>query len=439
MICNNLGINAVGHLTFAGRDTVELAKTYGTPAYFVDEEKIREKCRIYKAAMKESFGGESHPLFASKSLCFKRLYEIMKEEGMGVGIVSFSRLGSFSADMLYTAVAAGFPLEEAYFHGNNKTDEDIRFAMDHHIGHFVCDNMEELEAIDAEAGKRGIIQKILLRLAPGIDPHTQQKINTGRVDSKFGVGIETGQAEEAVGIVLQKKNIELCGYHCHIGSQIFEYEPFCDAAVIMLKFAAQMKEKYGYEAAEINLGGGMGVRYIEEHPEIDYAENIRGIGALVANTCAELGIQVPTILMEPGRSIVADAGLTLYTVGGTKVIPGFKNYASIDGGMPDNPRYTLYESPYTVILANRATEAADFNCTIAGRCCESGDLIQENVDIPKPVRGDILAVLTTGAYNYSMASNYNRIPRPPVIMLAKDREYVGVRRESFADLILNDV
>ena len=207
----------------------------------------------------------------------------------------------------------------------------------------------------------------------------------------------------------------------------------------MLKFIAQMKEKYGYEALELNLGGGMGVRYIEDHPEIDYAANIRGIGELIAKTCAELGIKVPEILMEPGRSIVADAGLTLYTVGGTKVIPGFKNYASIDGGMPDNPRYTLYESPYTVILANRATEEKDFHCTIAGRCCESGDLIQENVDIPKPVRGDILAVLTTGAYNYSMASNYNRIPRPPVIMLAKDKEYVGVRRESYADLVLNDI
>lgn len=431
MICNNLNITPAGHLTFAGRDTVELAKSYGTPAYFIDEEKVREKCRIYKAAMKENFGGNSHPLFASKALCFKRLYEIMKEEGMGVDIVSSGEL--------YTAVAAGFPLEEAYFHGNNKTDEDIRFAMDNHMGHFVCDNMEEMDAIDAEAGKRGIRQKILLRLTPGIDPHTQQKINTGRIDSKFGIGIETGQAEAAVGAVLQKKNIELCGYHCHIGSQIFEYEPFCDAAVIMLKFIAQMKEKYGYEAVELNLGGGMGVRYIEDHPEIDYAENIKGIGELIAKTCAELGIKVPEILMEPGRSIVADAGLTLYTVGGTKVIPGFKNYASIDGGMPDNPRYTLYESPYTVILANRATEEKDFHCTIAGRCCESGDLIQENVDIPKPVRGDILAVLTTGAYNYSMASNYNRIPRPPVIMLAKDKEYVGVRRESYADLVLNDI
>jgi diaminopimelate decarboxylase len=239
--------------------------------------------------------------------------------------------------------------------------------------------------------------------------------------------------------VLQKKNIELCGFHCHIGSQIFEYEPFCDAAVIMLKFIAQMKGQYGYEAAELNLGGGMGVPYLAEHPQIDYAANIKGIGELVAKTCTELDINVPEMLMEPGRSIVADAGLTLYTVGGTKVIPGFKHYASVDGGMPDNPRYTLYESPYTVVLANRATEIADFHCTIAGRCCESGDLIQEDVDIPKPVRGDILAVLTTGAYNYSMASNYNRIPRPPVIMLAKDREYVGVRRESFADLVRNDV
>lgn len=431
MISDNISINDKGHLTFAGRDTVDLAAAYGTPVYLLDEEKVRERCRIYKVAMKESFGGNSHPLFASKALCFKRLYAIMKEEGMGVDIVSSGEL--------YTAAAAGFPLEEAYFHGNNKTDEDIRFAMDKGMGHFVCDNMEELEAIDQEAGRRGIRQKILLRLTPGIDPHTQKKISTGKIDSKFGIGIETGQAEEAVGQVLAKKNIELCGYHCHIGSQIFEYEPFCDAAVIMLKFSARMKERYGYEAAELNLGGGMGVRYIEAHPTVDYAANIRGIGELIRKTCGELGIKVPEVLMEPGRSIVADAGMTLYTVGGTKEIPGFKNYASVDGGMPDNPRYTLYESPYTVVLANRATEAADFHCTIAGRCCESGDLLQENVNIPKPVRGDILAVLTTGAYNYSMASNYNRIPRPPVVILAKDGEYIGVKRESFADLVLNDL
>ncbi len=430
MICDNLGINEKGHLCFAGRDTVELAKEYKTPLYLIDEEKIREKCRIYKSAMKKAFGDDSMPLFASKSLCFKRIYEIMKEEKMGIDVVSPGEL--------YTALKAGFPLEKAFFHGNNKTDEDVSFAIANNIGYFVCDNIEELKAIDKVAKKVGKIQKILLRITPGIDSHTFAKINTGKVDSKFGAAIETGQAEEITGLALSFSNIELCGFHCHIGSQIFEYAPFGDAAMIMLKFIASVKDKFDYEAKILNLGGGMGVRYIEEHPEIDYAENIRKIGEVISGACEEYKLKKPIILMEPGRSIVADAGMTLYTAGTIKEIKDFRTYVSIDGGMTDNPRYTLYESPYTVMVANKANAPADCVCTIAGRCCESGDLIQEGVNIPKVQRGDIIAVLTTGAYNYSMASNYNRLTRPPVVMLDKDREYVAVKRETFEDLLLND-
>lgn len=430
MICNNLGINEKGNLCFAGRDTTELASKYKTPLYLVDEEKIREKCRIYKDAMKKAFGDESMPLFASKSLCFKRIYEIMKEENMGIDVVSPGEL--------YTALKAGFPMEKAFFHGNNKTDEDISFAIESGIGYFVCDNIEELKVIDQEAKKADKIQKILLRITPGIDSHTFAKINTGKVDSKFGAAIETGQAEEITGLALSFGNIELCGFHCHIGSQIFEYAPFGDAAMIMLKFIADMKEKFDYEAKILNLGGGMGVRYIKEHPQIDYAENIRKIGEVIAGACEEYKLKKPTILMEPGRSIVAEAGLTLYTAGTIKEIKDFRTYVSIDGGMTDNPRYTLYESPYTVMVANKATALCDTVCTIAGRCCESGDLIQEGVKIPKVERGDIVAVLTTGAYNYSMASNYNRLTRPPVVMIDKEKEYVAVRRETFEDLLLND-
>lgn len=427
MICDNIGINEKGHLTFAGRDTVELAEKYGTPAYIMDENKIREKCRIYKNAMSNHFGHGSMPLFASKSLCFKRIYEIMREEGMGIDVVSPGEL--------YTAVKAGFPMENAYFHGNNKTDFDISFAMDNGIGYFMCDNADEIRVINEEAGKRSIKQKVILRITPGIDPHTQAKISTGKVDSKFGAAIETGQAEELVELALSLDNIDLRGYHCHIGSQIFEYQPFCDAAIIMIDFIAQMKANHGYEAQVLNLGGGMGVRYVESDPEIDYDANIKGISELIASECEKMGVNHPQILMEPGRSIVADAGMTLYTVGGRKEIKGFKNYVSIDGGMPDNPRYALYESSYTVMLANRANEKADYVCTVAGRCCESGDLIQEGVSLPKPVRGDIIAVLTTGAYNYAMASNYNAIPKPPVIMIDGDKDYVAVRRESFDDMI----
>lgn len=430
-ICDNIGINAAGNLTFAGKDTVEMAGKYGTPLYLMDENKIRSKCRVYKESMKKHFGGASMPLYASKALCFKRMYEIMREEGMGIDIVSSGEL--------YTAVKAGFPLENAYFHGNNKTDRDIEFAMGNGIGYFVADNQEELEAIEAEASKRGKVQKILLRITPGIDPHTHKAIVTGNIDSKFGSAIGTGQAKEIVGCALSKEHIRLCGFHCHIGSQIFEPDPFIDAAGIMLDFIADMKSFYGYEADKLNLGGGFGVRYLAKDPEVDYDANIRAIAEVIKKKCSELGVKMPDILMEPGRSIVADAGMTLYTVGSVKQITGFKNYVSVDGGMPDNPRYALYESPYTVITANKASEKADFICSVAGRCCESGDLIQENISLQRPERGDVLAVLTTGAYNYSMASNYNRIPRPPVIMIDGDNDYTAVRRESFENLTENDI
>ena len=430
MLYKNLGVNDAGHLTFAGHDTVSLANQYGTPLMVMDEGLIRSRCREYLNAAAAFLPAGSKPLYASKAFSVKRIYEIMTEEGMGVDVVSVGEL--------YTAKMAGFPVENAYFHGNSKTDRDIRFAMEQGIGHFVCDNMDELTAIDAEAARQGIKQKLLLRLTPGIDPHTHEKINTGRIDCKFGAAIETGQAEQLLLHALRLPHIEVEGYHCHIGSQIFDHAPFCDAAVMMLSFLADMKQKHGFEAPVLNLGGGMGVPYIESDGSINYAENIRNIGLLITETCEKLGITPPAILLEPGRSIVADAGITLYTVTGTKEIPGFKNYAAVDGGMSDNPRFALYQSDYTALLANRISENADFVCTVAGCCCESGDLIQEDVTLPKPVRGDTLAILTTGAYNYSMASNYNRIPRPPVVMLGGNGPYIAVRRETLSDLLTYD-
>ena len=431
MLYDNLAINAEGHLMFAGCDTLELAQTFGTALFVMDENRIRQRCREYKKALADFLPAGSRPLYASKAMSIKRIYQIMAEENMGIDVVSPGEL--------YTAVQAGFPMENAYFHGNCKTDGDIRFAMEHRIGFFICDNADELEAIDAEAARQGICQKILLRLAPGVDPHTHEKINTGRVDSKFGVAIETGQAAELVGKALTKKNIDLRGYHCHVGSQMFDESLFCDSATNMLTFVAQMQERYGHTVQIVNLGGGMGVPYTKEQGTIDYAGNIQKIGAHVANLCQQLQIAPPAIFMEPGRSIVADSGITLYTVTGTKEIPGFKNYVGVDGGMTDNPRYTLYHSPYTIYNAGKMNEATDFLCTVAGRCCESGDLIQEAVALARPVRGDILAVLTTGAYNYSMASNYNRVTRPPVIMIGENGPYVAVRRETYEDLLLCDL
>ena len=431
MLYKNLDVNAQGHLTVAGHDTQALANTYGTPLLLMDEAVIRERCRLYKKAMAEYLPAGSHPLYASKALSIKQIYRIMTQEEMGVDVVSVGEL--------HTAAKAGYPLENAFYHGNSKSDRDIRYAMESGIGCFVCDNLEELEAIDAEAARQGKRQKLLLRITPGIDPHTHEKISTGKIDSKFGAAVETGQAEALVAKALEKRHVELLGYHCHIGSQVFDHTPFCDGAVLMLQFVAEIKAKLGCEARYVNLGGGMGVPYTEKDPAIDYTENIRKLGQLIEKTCAELELTPPAILMEPGRSIVADAGLTLYTVAGTKQIPGFKNYVAIDGGMTDNPRYTLYEASYTVLCANRMRDKADFVCTIAGCCCESGDLIQEGVLLPEPKRGDLLAVLTTGAYNYSMASNYNRVPRPPVVFLGETGPYVAVRRETLDDLLNCDL
>ena len=430
MICDNISVNEKGHLTFAGYDTVELAEKYGTPLYLMDEDKIREHVRAYKTAMAKYFPQGSMPEFASKAFSCKQIYRIMAEEGIDIDVVSPGEI--------YTAVKAGFPMENSFFHGNNKTDDDIRFAIENKVGCFVVDGEDELLALDRIAGEMGVKQDILLRITPGIDPHTHKKISTGSVDSKFGTAIETGQAMEIVKKALSLNNINLCGFHCHVGSQVFEPQPFTDASEIMLDFIADVRDTLGYTAEILNLGGGLGVRYTEADPEIDYGEKIKEIAEILNCQCEKLNLPVPKILMEPGRSLVADAGMTLYTVGSVKEITGYKNYVSIDGGMTDNPRYTLYESPYTVILASRANDEKNYTATVAGRCCESGDLIQENVKMPKPIRGEILAVLTTGAYNYSMASNYNRVGRPPVVMLNSKQDYIAVRRETLKDICALD-
>ncbi len=431
MLHTNLGVNEKDHLTIAGLDTVTLAEKYGTPLMVIDEERIRRNCRIYKEAMKKHFGEGSYPLFASKALSCKYIYRIAKEEGLGVDIVSSGEL--------YTMLASGFDVSNSFFHGNNKTDFDISYGIESGVGHFVVDNLTELDRIDEFAGEKGIVQPILLRLTPGIDPHTHAAIATGKVDSKFGIPIETGQADAAVKYALGKKNIRLDGFHCHIGSQIFDIKPFCDAAKLMISYITAARDKLGYEADILNLGGGFGVRYIESQPELDYADFIEKISTFIDEEVKKSGIKRPNILMEPGRSIVADSCLTLYTVGGTKEISGFRNYVSVDGGMPDNPRYALYQSDYTVCLASKMSGEKDFVCTVAGRCCESGDILQENVPLPKPHRGDILSVLVTGAYNYSMASNYNRIPRPAVVAVRNGEDFPVIRRESFEDLVKNDI
>ena len=430
MLSDNIGREG-SRLTFAGRDVTALAETYGTPLYLMDEGRIRRNCRMYLQAFRSSFGGDSLPLYASKAASFKQMYRIMAQEGMGVDTVSSGEI--------FTALSAGFPPERMVFHGNAKTDSDIRYAVSVGVGVFVVDNEEELLALNREAGQQGIKQKVLLRITPGIDPHTYDAVNTGMVDSKFGVAVETGQAKAFVAQAIGLENLLVRGVHCHVGSQVFEEDVFQRTVDIMVRFMAQIRDELGYTLRELNLGGGYGTRYLESEKEQDIPARIAEVAQRLREQCEKHAFPLPRVLMEPGRSIVADAGMTLYTVSSVKRIPGYKSYVAVDGGMTDNPRYALYGSRYTVYHAEKdgGTEAV---FDLVGRCCESGDIIQPEVHLPENTcRGDHIAVCTTGAYNYSMASNYNRIPRPPVLMLTGEGEYLAVKRESLEDLCALDL
>ncbi|MCI9576134.1 MAG: diaminopimelate decarboxylase [Clostridiales bacterium] len=430
MISDCFAINDQGHLTIGGCDTVALAKEFGTPLYVMDEDKIRRNCRMYQDSIQQYYQGRGLVLYASKAFNCKEMCRIVNEEGLGLDVVSGGEL--------YTALQAGFPAGRIHFHGNNKTREELSMALDAQVGHFIVDNLRELELLDALAKEKGQVADISLRIKPGIDAHTHEAVMTGQIDSKFGFALETGEALEAVRFAAQFQHVNLKGLHNHIGSQIFDIAPFLQAARVMLNFIAQIKKEVGIVIEELNLGGGFGIKYVDQDRPVPYGDYMKEISLAVVETCKELSLEVPYIYMEPGRSIVGEAGLTLYEVGGVKEIPGVRTYVSIDGGMTDNPRYALYQSDYTVMVANKANEPADQVVTVAGKCCESGDLIQEHTPIQSVEAGDLLTVLCTGAYNFSMASNYNRIPRPAVVMVKNGIPRVVVRRETYEDLIRND-
>ena len=431
LIYNNLTISENGRLSFAGVDTIDLAKEFKTPLYVLDEEVIRNRCKDYLSAVKKAFNGNATVLYASKALSLKKIYSIIKEEGLGIDVVSQGEI--------YTAKIAGFPMENAYFHSNNKTDEDIEFAIENGVGYFVVDNEEELLAIDSISESRGVKSNVLLRLTPGIDPHTYEEVSTGKVDSKFGTAIETGQAEQIVKLALSLKNVNLVGVHCHVGSQVFDSDVYIKASEVMLNFIALIKNKYGYEIKTLDLGGGFGVKYVSGDGELDIYKTIQEVASFITNKVNSLNIKMPFICFEPGRSIVADAGITLYTVGTVKRILGYKNYVSVDGGMTDNPRYALYKSKYTLLPAYDMLKECDMLCSVVGRCCESSDILQENVYMPSSIkRGDIIACLTTGAYNYAMSSNYNRLTKPAVVMINNKKASVIVERQSLEHLTMLD-
>ena len=426
-----LNVNEAGHLTIGGCDTVELAKEFGTPLYVLDETTIRNICRAYVKSFEKFYNGNGMPFYASKALSCKEICRIVNEENLGLDVVSGGEL--------YTALQAGFPMEKVHFHGNNKTAAEIEFALKSGVGKFVVDNLYELELLDEIAGRMGKNPKISFRIKPGVDAHTHDFIMTGQIDSKFGFALETGEAFEAVKSTLSYNNVTLTELHCHIGSQIFDIEPFVTAAEIMMDFIGKIKNELGVVISELNLGGGFGIMYTNTDEPVPYENYMEKVSVAVKAKAEENGVDVPVIFIEPGRSIVGEAGITLYTVGGIKTIPDVRTYVSVDGGMTDNIRYALYQSAYTVVNASHADKEPTQTVTVAGRCCESGDLIQEHTQVAPVTVGDTLAVLSTGAYNYSMASNYNRVPRPAIVMVNNGKARVIVKRESYEDIVRNDI
>ncbi len=430
-VSENLNVNDNGHLTIGGIDTVELAQQYGTPLYVIDEQVIRDNLRRFHESMQKYYNGKGLVCYASKALSCLEMCRIVASEGDGLDVVSIGEL--------YTAVKAGFPMEKVGFHGNNKTDEELRYAVECGVGHIIVDNLSELHRLEKIAAENNAEPHIMFRIKPGIDAHTHDFVKTGQIDSKFGFALETGEAFEAVKEAINCKNLKLVGLHCHIGSQIFDIAPFEEAARVMLGLIAEIKNKLGYEVQGLNLGGGFGIKYLNEHDPVPFETYIEKVSQVVNEECSRLNIAQPFIYIEPGRSIVAPAGITLYTVGARKEIPNIRTYVSIDGGMCDNPRYALYKSEYEAVVANKAGEERTEQVTIAGKCCESGDLIGEGMPLQHAESGDILAVCATGAYNYSMSSNYNRIPKPVLVFVNNGESRIAVKRETLDDIIRNDV
>lgn len=430
-IHENFSVNEKNHLEVGGCDCTCLAKEYGTPLYVMDENVIRKNMQIYKKSIEKHYNSNGMVLFASKAFCTLEICRIAKEEGIGLDVVSGGEL--------FTAIKAGFDLKNVYFHGNNKTYDEIEFAVKSGVGQIVVDNKYELEMINEISKKYGSKTNVLFRIKPGVDAHTHEFISTGQIDSKFGFALENNEAYEIIEYAKNLDNISISGIHCHIGSQIFELEPFKLAADIMTDFMAKIKDKLAVEIEKLNLGGGYGIKYLKDDKPVKYDKYIEKISEVLNKKCSEKGLKLPYILMEPGRSIVGDAGVTLYTAGAVKEIKNVRKYVSVDGGMGDNPRYILYQAEYDACIANKADAKEEELVTICGKCCESGDIIIKDAKMPKIQSGDIIAVMSTGAYNYSMASNYNRITRPAVVFAKDGKSRVVVKRETYEDLIKNDI
>jgi len=422
-------INSRGHLEIGGCDAVELAARFGTPLYVLDECLFRRNCRDYYRAFTRKYG--AGVIYAAKTLFTLAIARLVEEEGLGLDVVSGGEL--------YTAREARFPMSRVYFHGNNKSLDELRLAMEWRVGRIVVDNLYELEQLDHLAGELHTRADIILRLTPGVEAHTHEYIKTGQIDSKFGLVIENGQALEGIKRALSAGHITLHGLHCHIGSQVFELDSYAHAVNVMMDFAALVRKETGWIPEELDMGGGLGIYYAEgDQPRTveEYADTM--MQALTARANKH-HLPVPRLIVEPGRSISGPAGTTLYTVGAIKDIPGVRKYVAVDGGMGDNPRPALYQARYEACLANRAQAAAEEVVSVAGKCCESGDMLIRDLPLPRVKPGDILAVSCTGAYNYTMSMNYNRLPRPAMVLVADGRAELIVERETYADLLRHDI
>jgi len=425
-----MSTNNQGHLCIGGCNTVELAKKFGTPLYVVDEEHVRHICRDYYHSFMQQYP-KNKVLYASKAFLTKAMVKIIQQEKLGLDVVSGGEL--------YTVIQAGFPAKLLYFHGNNKSVEEINYALECNIGRFVVDNLYELELLNRICAERNQATKILLRITPGIEAHTHEYIQTGQIDSKFGSAIATGQAMEIIQKALTLDHLELMGIHCHIGSQIFEINSFRHTAEVMMDFLQKVKDETGKELEELNLGGGFGIYYHEGDTPAPVSAFSQIIMSTIEQKAKELKLRLPGVIIEPGRSIIGTAGTTLYTIGAIKQIPGIRTYVAVDGGMADNPRPALYQATYEAAVANKMQEATTAVVSITGKCCESGDMLIWDVKLPILESGDILAVSSTGAYNYSMSSNYNRLPRPAVVLTNQGQADLIVARETYADIVRNDL
>ncbi|MGX1263892.1 diaminopimelate decarboxylase [Rossellomorea marisflavi] len=423
-------INEQGQLTIGGVNTVKLAEQYGTPLYIYDTSLIRERARGFKDTFEE-LGVKAEVAYASKAFSSIAIFQLMKEEGLSLDVVSGGEL--------HTAIKAGFPVEKIHFNGNNKSYEELAMAIELGVGCMVVDNFHELELIGAILGELGGSTRVLLRVTPGIEAHTHDYILTGQEDSKFGFDLGNGQAEEAMKKAVAMEGIELLGLHCHIGSQIFETTGFILAARKIIDTVASWKEQHGFEPQVINLGGGFGIRYTKEDQPIPPAQYVKDMITVVKEEVERHGLDMPEIWIEPGRSLVGDAGTSLYSIGSTKVVPEVRKYVAVDGGMSDNIRPALYRAKYEAVLANKAGAPVEETVSIAGKCCESGDMLIWDLPLPVSEPGDLLAVFCTGAYGYSMANNYNRIPRPPVVFVEEGKDRLVVKRETYEDLLSLDL